>query len=110
MVSMHFYIIAYQKETEFVIFTHRIENVVAVTRKQSYILRPRDLKIINMLGYADAYLAGFIHAYLQNRPTADVLKYASAAGLTNIEVLYKEIRNPEQITANLERIDVEEVS
>ena len=103
-------IIAYQKDTEFVIFTHRIENVVAVTRKQSYILRPRDLKIVNMLGYADAYLAGFIHAYRQNLPTTDVLRYASAAGLTNIEMLYKEIRNPDKITANLGRIDVEEVS
>lgn len=103
-------VIAYQKDTEFVIFTHRIENVVAVTRKQSYILRPRDLKIVNMLGYADAYLAGFIHAYRQNLPTPDVLRYASAAGLTNIEVLYKEIRDTEQITTNLERIDLEEVS
>ena len=103
-------IIAYQKNTEFVIFTHRIENVVAVTRKKSFILRPRDLKIVNMLGYADAYLAGFIHAYRQNLPAADVLRFASAAGLTNIEVLYKEIRDTDQIKANLKRIDVEEVT
>ena len=97
-------------QTEFVIFTHRIENVVAITRDKSYIIRPQDLKIVNMLGYGDAYLSGFVHAYVQNKPVIDVLKYASAAGLTDVEDLYKEIRNIKKIEENLSRINVEELS
>jgi|GEM_PF-131245 len=96
-------------KTEYVVFTHRIENVVAVTRNKTYIIRPKDLKIVNMLGYADAYLAGFIHAYLQGKSIQEMLKYASATGLTNVEDLYKEIQDIKKIEQNISRIDVEEV-
>lgn len=102
-------ILSKSPDTEFVIFTHRIENVVAVTKDKAYIIRPSNLKIINMLGYADAYLAGFIHAYMQNLPTANILQYASAAGLTDVEDLYKEIRDIHKVDENLARITVEEV-
>ena len=103
------YILTHAAETEFVIFTHRIENVVAITRDKSYIIRPKDLKIVNMLGYGDAYLAGFIHALNQNLPTTSVLQYASAAGLTDVEDLYKEIKDIHKIDKNMSRIEVEEV-
>lgn len=103
------HILTHSSKTEFVVFTHRIENVVAVTREKSYIIRPKELKIVNMLGYADAYLSGFIHAYMQNLPTASILQYASAAGLTDVEDLYKEIRDIHKIEENLSRISVEEV-
>ena len=96
------------KNTEFVIFTHRIENVVAVTREKSYILRPQDLNIVSMLGYGDAYLSGFIHAYTQKLPTRQVLEYASAAGLTNVESLLKVTTDISKISDNLSRIKVEE--
>ncbi|MBA7537149.1 Tagatose-6-phosphate kinase [subsurface metagenome] len=98
------------KDTEYVIFTHRLENVVAVTRHKSYILRPRNLKIVNMLGYADAYLAGFIHAFKQNISVTEILKFASSAGLSNVETLYKELREIETITMNLKRIEMEEIA
>jgi 1-phosphofructokinase family hexose kinase len=104
------HILANAPNTEFVIFTHRLENVVAITRNQSYIIRPTDLKIVNMLGYADAYLSGFIHTYLQNLPTKEVLQYASAAGLTNVEGLYKETQGSKKIEENLSRITVEEIA
>jgi len=103
------HILAHTSNTEFVVFTHRIENVVAVTREKSYIIRPKKLKIVNMLGYADAYMSGFIHAYVQNLPTPSVLQYASAAGLTDVEDLYKEIRDINRIEENLSRIEVEEI-
>lgn len=103
------HILTHTTDTEFVIFTHRIENVVAITRDKSYIIRPKNLEIVNMLGYADAYLAGFIHAYMQNLPIASILQYASAAGLTDVEDLYKEIRDIHKIEENLSRITVEEV-
>jgi 1-phosphofructokinase family hexose kinase len=103
------YILTHTEETEFVIFTHRIENVVAITRDKAYIIRPKDLKIVNMLGYADAYLAGFIHAYEQGLSVSSTLQYASAAGLTNVEDLFKEIRDINQIEKNLSRITVEEL-
>lgn len=98
------------RDTEFILFTHRIENVVAVTRDKSYVLRPKNLKIVNMLGYADAYLAGFIHAYTLGMETVDVLKYASASGLSNVEVLYKEIMDAKKVSENLKRIEVEIIS
>ncbi len=103
------YILTHTSDTEYVIFTHRIENVVAITRDKSYIVRPKDLKIVNMLGYGDAYLSGFIHAYAQNLPTPSVLQYASAAGLTDVEDIYKEIQDLHKIEENLSRIIVEEV-
>ena len=95
------------RETEFVLFTHRIENGVVVTREKGYIMRPKDLNIVNMLGYGDAYLAGFIHAYLQQRPTPEVLRYASAAGLTDVEDIHKEIHDLSKIEDNLSRIKIE---
>lgn len=94
---------------EFVIFTHRLENVVAITPNQAYILRPVDMQIVNMLGYGDAYLAGFIHAYLEGKTIPEVLRYASAAGLTDVESLYKEISDITKIESNLSRIEIEQV-
>lgn len=103
------HILVKNADTEIVLFTHRIENVVAVTRGMSYILRPEKLHIINMLGYADAYLAGFIHAYKKNGPMDEILKYASACGLANVENVHKEIQSIKLIEDNLPRIDVEEL-
>ncbi len=103
------YILTHSPETEFVIFIHRIENVVVVSREKSYIIRPRNLKIVNMLGYGDAYISGFVHAYLKNKSLKEILVYASAAGLTDVEDLYKEIRDISKIKKNMERIDLEEV-
>ena len=103
-------ILVKSRDTEFVLFTHRIENVVAITRERSYVLRPKELKIMNMLGYADAFIAGFIHAFGQNLPVIEVLKYASSAGLTNVENIYKEITDVNKITENLQRIEVEELA
>jgi 1-phosphofructokinase family hexose kinase len=104
------YILTRTASTEFVVFTHRIENVVAITREKAYIIRPKDLKIVNMLGYGDAYLAGFVHALAQNMPTETILQYASAAGLTDVEDLYKEIKDIHKIEENLNRITVEEIA
>jgi fructose-1-phosphate kinase PfkB-like protein len=63
-----------------------------------------------MLGYADAYLSGFIHAYRKNLSIPEVLRFASSAGLANVEILYKEISDNTSIFKNLNRIDLEEVS
>ena len=98
------------RDTEYVIFTHRIENVVAVTRDKSFVLRPRNLKIVNMLGYGDAYLAGFIHGCKSQWNQKKILRYASSAGLTNVESLYKEFEDLNLIEKNLNRIDIEEIS
>ncbi len=103
------YILEQSPETEWVLFIHRIENVVAVTPEKSYILRPQNLKIVNMLGYGDAYLAGFIHGINQNFPPVRTLRFASASGLTDVEDIFKEIRKVDKIEENISRIDVEEI-
>ncbi|MBN1951613.1 MAG: hypothetical protein JW801_10445 [Bacteroidales bacterium] len=97
------------KESELIIFIHRIENVVAISRSACYILRPENLTIRNMLGYADSYVAGFLHAGKNSLSMLDTLIYASAAGLTNVESLHKELVDPEHIEKNLNRIKVEEI-
>ncbi len=97
-------------KTELVVFTHRIENVVAITREKSYVLRPIQLNIANMLGYGDAYLAGFIHSFSNNDTLKENLHYASAAGLTDVEEMYKEISDVSKIQENLKRIDIEEIN
>ncbi|SMO76963.1 1-phosphofructokinase/tagatose 6-phosphate kinase [Saccharicrinis carchari] len=96
--------------TEYIIFTHRLENVVVVSQSKAFVLRPRNMSIVNMLGYADAYLAGFIHAYINREKEEEVLRYASAAGLTDVEDIYKEISAIDKIGANLSRIDIEVVN
>lgn len=96
-------------KSEFVIFTHRIENVVAITREKGYIMRPKNLNIVNMLGYGDTYLSGFVHAYLQKKPIPEILKYASSAGLTDVEDIHKEINDLKKIDENISRIDMEVV-
>lgn len=103
------YILTHSSDTEYVMFIHRIENVVVITRDRSYILRPQDLKIVNMLGYGDAFISGFVHALLQNKTIQEVMLFASAAGLTDVEDLYKEISDIELIEANINRISLEEV-
>lgn len=95
--------------TEYVIFTHRLENVVVISQTKAYILRPRNIDIVNMLGYGDAYLAGLIHAYLHNEKEKDILSYASAAGLTDVEEIYKDISDIRKIQKNLSRIEIEEI-
>lgn len=97
-------------KTEFVIFTHRLENVVAVTRKKGYVMKPINLKIVNMLGYGDAYLGGFIHAYVQGDDVPEVLKYASSAGLTDVEDIHKEISEINKIESNISRIEIEDIN
>jgi len=97
-------------QTEFVIFTHRLENVVVVTHGRGYVVRPADMEIVNMLGYGDAWLSGFIHAYFQEKSVPEVLRYASAAGLTNVEDIHKEIVDLKNIDQNLSRIDIEEIN
>jgi fructose-1-phosphate kinase PfkB-like protein len=103
------YILTHSADTELVLFIHRLENVVAITREKSYILRPKDLNIINMLGYGDAFIAGLIHAHQEGKSTEDMLIYASAAGLADVEDLYKEIRDISIIQKNIKRIELEEV-
>jgi fructose-1-phosphate kinase PfkB-like protein len=102
-------ILLQNRDTEIVLFTHRIENVVAVTRSESYILYPQDLNITNMLGYADAYLAGFIHKYIENGAIPEALKFASAVGLSNVESLYKIAYDAQTVNENLERILIEKI-
>jgi 1-phosphofructokinase family hexose kinase len=97
------------RETEYVLFTHRIENVVVVSRRKSFVLRPSQLKIVNMLGYADAFIAGFMHALLKGMEETEIFRYASAAGLTNVENIHKELRSEDTIVRNLERITLEVV-
>ncbi len=95
------------RESEYVFFTHRIENAVVVSRQRTYILRPKDLKIVNMLGYNDAFIAGYIHAFHAGIEEEDALRFASAAGLTNVESIHKELQSEESIHENLERIETE---
>lgn len=102
-------ILVKHRDTELVFFIHRIENVVAISRSASWVLRPENLKIINMLGYADAYLAGFIHATNKGLALKDSLIFASAAGLSNVESINKELRDPALIRKNLNRIKTEEI-
>jgi 1-phosphofructokinase family hexose kinase len=95
--------------SEFALLTHKIENIVAVTRSGAYILRPKELKRVNMLGYGSAYLAGFVHAFLKKLPVQEMLRYASAAALAVAESESKELESRDQVTANLARIGVEEL-
>ncbi|MBN2166858.1 MAG: hypothetical protein JW717_11325 [Marinilabiliaceae bacterium] len=95
------------RDTDFVVFTHRLENIVALTRSHTYVLRPKGLKILNMFGYCDAYLAGFIYGYLKGFDTEKVLRYASAVGLTNVEYVGKDIHDLNLIDRNIERVDLE---
>ena len=96
-------------QTHYVIFTHRIENVVAVTQEKGYIIRPLGLKIVNMLGYGDAWLSGFIHACLLGKKEQEIFRFASAVGLTNVENIHKEIQDVKIVDRNLSRIEVEQI-
>jgi sugar/nucleoside kinase (ribokinase family) len=62
-----------------------------------------------MLGYADAFLSGFIHSRLKGKNLEDSLCYASASGLINVESLMKELSNVPAIEKNLSRIKIEEI-
>ena len=102
-------LLALNPDTRLVVFIHRIENVIAIGRESSYIMRPRQLQIVNMLGYADAYLAGIVHAIRQDMSLKDSLLFASAAGLANVESINKDLDDTAAIHTNLSRIDMEEI-
>lgn len=103
-------LVEYQSTTELVIFCHRVENIVAVTREGSYILRPDNLKIINMLGYGDAIMAGIIQQMHDEKSMEDSLIFGAAAGLTNIESISKQLEDFEEVKKNIPRIKVEKRS
>lgn len=96
-------------ESEHVILINRIENVVAVNRKNAYILRPSNLKIINMLGYADSFVAGFVHGIYHRDSLPKTLQFASACGLTNVEQVCKDLKFLDTIYENVSRIQIEEI-
>ncbi len=100
-------IIGQSKDIEIVIFSHRIENVVAVTRKNAYVLRPKNLKIVNMLGYGDAGVAGFIYALYTGMSEAEALRFGWATALTNVESIDKQTGDIEQVKKNLDRLELE---
>ncbi len=102
--------LAANDKIELVLFTHRVENIVVVTRDNDYILRPQDLKIVNMLGYCDAIMAALIYKLDQGASTLEALIFAAAAGLTNIEDVGKQLVDAKGVEANLSRINVEERS
>ncbi len=99
-----------RKKTEIVLFSHRLENVVAATRDTVYILRPEKLQIKNMLGYGDAVVSGFIYGLENKFSLLEALRFGCAAGLTNVEHIEKLSVDLEKIKSNLPRIKVEETT
>lgn len=95
---------------EQVMFIHRLENVVAVFAGEAYVLRPADLRIKSMLGYGDAVVAGIARGLFESAERLDSLRFACAAGLTNLEHADKLFAPLDGIRANLERIRIEEVA
>lgn len=95
---------------EMVIFCHRVENVVAVTRDATYILRPENLKIVNMLGYGDAIMSGIIKQLYEDKSLEESIVFGVAAGLTNIESICKQLSDVERVKVNIPRIKVEKRS
>ena len=91
-----------------VLFTHRVENIVAVTRDNDYVLRPKDLKIVNMLGYCDAIMAALLYKLEMTDNMSEALTFAAAAGLTNIESVGKQLENIKSVEANISRITIAE--
>ncbi len=91
-----------------VIFNNRIENVLAMDKNRAFVLKPENLKINNMLGYADAYVAGYAHGLLNGWEFKESLRFASACGLTNVEQVCKDLRDVQKINDNLSRISLEE--
>lgn len=102
-------ILSKRQKTELVLFSHRIENIVAITRNKTYILRPQNLKIKNMLGYGDAVVAGLAYSMRNKKELRDALIFAGACGLTNVESLEKQMSDMGKIKDNLSRIKVEEI-
>lgn len=100
-------IISQSKDLEIVVFSHRIENVVAVTRKNAYVLRPKNLKIANMLGYGDAGVAGFTYALYTGMSEAEALRFGWATALTNAESHGKQTTDMKIIKQNLLRLELE---
>lgn len=95
--------------TRHVLLINRIENVVAMSRDKSYILRPSNLNIVNMLGYADAFVAGFVHGIHKNDSFVNALQFATACGLTNVEQVYKDLLREDSVLENLNRITTEQL-
>jgi len=102
-------ILAKRKKTELVLFSHRLENIVAVTKTKTYIMRPDNLQIKNMLGYGDAIVAGLAYGLENKLALKDTLIFSCACGLTNVESQEKQITDIAQIKHNLARIKVEEI-
>jgi 1-phosphofructokinase family hexose kinase len=102
-------ILSKRQKTELVLFSHRIENIVAITRDKTYILRPQNLKIKNMLGYGDAVVAGLAYSMRNDKNMRESLIFAGACGLTNVESLEKQMNDMEKIKSNFSRIEVEEI-
>ncbi len=92
---------------QFVVFPNRIENVLVMDKTVAKVLRPDNLNIINMLGYGDAFVAGFTHGMLHGMSFDEMSVFAAACGLSNVEQVCKDLKTVDQINTNLSRIKIE---
>jgi 1-phosphofructokinase family hexose kinase len=104
-------IIKEHKETEIVLFSHLVENIVAITNeKKAYVFSQKDLKLANLIGFSDAIIAGVAYGIQSNMSIKEMLCFGCVAGYTTIERNQKYCADLKKIKERVASLQIEELS
>lgn len=59
------------------------DGAICSDGKEIWHCQPPKIKMVNDVGCGDAFLGGFVHAYLKNKPFKEALRFAAACGTAN---------------------------
>jgi len=66
-----------------ILITNGASEVVGVTDKDSYLVIPPKVKVINSIGSGDAFSAGYIYSFIKHRLVEESLLVGTACGTAN---------------------------
>jgi 1-phosphofructokinase family hexose kinase len=94
---------------EVVVFSHLIGEIITITREDSRIFRRRDLHPANLLGFADAVVAGLLYGLEGGHSLPEALAWGSAAGFAVGEQETKFDLTLKHVEEALSLLEVEEI-
>jgi 1-phosphofructokinase len=103
-------IIEKHEETQVVLFSHLVENIVVVTRTAAYVFNKKDKHTANLLGFSDAIVAGVAYGLEQNISIKEALCLGCSAGFKTIEKNEKYCTNLEKVKENVANLNIKELT
>ncbi len=102
-------LLAKKEKNQIILFSHLIEQVVAVTREKAYVFGMKTPHKANLLGFGDALVAGTLCGLESGKSLKDALCQGCAAGYTVMEKREKFNFSAEAVTKKMSDIETREM-